>query len=378
MFNRRTILKGGAAGLGAVTVPGLAMAGAANADTDKRFVFILQRGAADGLATLAPVTDARWTALRRDQGEAAQDGHKIDADFCLHQAMSAVAAMHGAGDALFVPAVATPYRDRSHFDAQNVIETGGAKAYQVKDGWLNRLVGMLGGRGLALAATVPLALRGDIPVASFAPSRLPDASVDLMNRIGNLYAEDAQLGPLWAEAQMARDMAGDASNARNGAAMGELAARMLAGPDGAKVLMIESDGWDTHFAQPGRMNGQLAQLDALLGSLQDGLGNDWANTMVLVATEFGRTAALNGTNGTDHGTGALAMLLGGAVKGGRVAGDWPGLSRLYQDRDLLPTTGLDALATTAIAQHFDLDPGRTGSILFPETRPLALNGTLVG
>lgn len=378
MLNRRTILKSGAVGLGAFALPGLALAGSANADTNKRFVFILQRGAADGLATLAPITDPRWTALRRDQGEAAMDGHKVDANFRLHAAMTNVAALSDAGQALFVPAVATPYRDRSHFDAQNVIETGGAKAYQLKDGWLNRLVGLLGGRGLALAPTVPLALRGDVPVASFAPSNLPDASYDLMSRIGDLYAEDAQLGPLWAEAQMAREMAGDASAARNGAALGDLAARMLAGPDGAKVLMIESDGWDTHFAQPGRLNGQLGQIDALIGALQEGLGEEWSNTLVMVATEFGRTAALNGTNGTDHGTGALAMLLGGGVKGGRVAGDWPGLSRLYQDRDVLPTTGLDALASTAIGQHFDLDPVRAGAILFPETGPLALNGTLVG
>ncbi|NNC47524.1 MAG: DUF1501 domain-containing protein [Sphingomonas sp.] len=378
MFNRRTILKSGAVGLGAFAVPGLAVAGSANADTHKRFVFILQRGAADGLATLAPVTDPRWTALRREQGEAAMAGHKVDGNFRLHEAMTNVAALSDAGQALFIPAVATPYRDRSHFDAQNVIETGGAKAYQLKDGWLNRTVGLLGGRGLALAPTVPLALRGDVPVASYAPSRLPDASYDLMSRIGSLYAEDAQLGPLWAEAQMAREMAGDASAARNGAALGELAARMLAGPDGAKVLMIESDGWDTHFAQPGRLNGQLGQIDSLIGALQAGLGAEWTDTLVMVATEFGRTAALNGTNGTDHGTGALAMLLGGGVRGGRVGGNWPGLSRLYQDRDVLPTTGFDALATTAIGQHFDLDPRRVGSILFPETAPLALNGTLVG
>ena len=175
--------------------------------------------------------------------------------------------------------------------------------------------------------------------------------------------------------------AGDlAAGARqNGAATGALAAKLLAGTNGARIAMIETGGWDTHSGQRGRLNAQLRGLDQLVSSLKAGLAADWAETLVVVATEFGRTVAPNGTGGTDHGTASAAMLLGGSVAGGKIVADWPGLSAgaLYEGRDLKPTTDLDALIGAALAQHYGLDPARAMATLFPESRSSAIRQTLV-
>ncbi|MEA3119405.1 MAG: hypothetical protein QOI13_2675 [Paraburkholderia sp.] len=136
--------------------------------------------------------------------------------------------------------------------------------------------------------------------------------------------------------------------------------------------MIETGGWDTHSAQNPRLAAQLKALDTMLGALADGMAGQWVNTTVIVATEFGRTAAANGTGGTgctDHGTASAAMLFGGSVAGGRVLADWPGLSRsaLYESRDLKPTTGLDAVIAGSAGETFGIEPKRVASTLFPET-----------
>jgi len=367
MFDRRTFLTGAAGAIVLLAAPHVAVAQAA---TDRRFVFIIQRGAADGLGILAPTADPGFAPLRGAFAEDFATGARLG-DFTLHPAMAQAAALYQAREALFVHAVASPYRDRSHFDGQNVLETGGTAAYALRDGWMNRLLGLLpsnDSKAIAVSATVPVVLRGSHEVASYAPSNLPQAPDDLLARVGSLYAQDRELHAAWDEAMQTRAMAGDAA-ANNGqnAATGALAARLLAGPQGARVAVIESNGWDTHAAQRGRLGFQLRGLDAMLGALKTGLGADWANTLVVVATEFGRTAAPNGTGGTDHGTASLAMLFGGAVAGGRVVADWPGLgqSALYEGRDLKPTTDLDTLIASAVAQHYRLDPARTGRTLFP-------------
>jgi uncharacterized protein (DUF1501 family) len=377
MLNRRKLLQIGGATSVTLGLPRIAFA--AIARTDKRFVFIIQRGAADGLATLAPVGDPAYAGLRGDMAADLGTGVKLDSMFTLHPALTEVAKLYAARQALFVQAIASPYRDRSHFDGQNVLESGGAGPYRVKDGWMNRLLSQLpGGKAVALAPTVPLALRGSMPVESFAPSNLPTAGDDLLIRIGDLYSDDAQLGPLWTQAQAARMKAGELGDAKGAAAAGQLTARLMGGSDGARIAMIETNGWDTHNGQRARLAAQLRGLDALVANLRTGLGADWSNTLVLVATEFGRTARANGTGGTDHGTGAMAMLLGGAVAGGKVIADWPGLSpaALYEGRDVKPTMDLDALITGALAQHFALDPARTADLLFPETRPTVLTQRL--
>ncbi|SFO21483.1 DUF1501 domain-containing protein [Sphingomonas sp. OK281] len=380
MLDRRSFLSTGTLGvLASAFAPRIAFARAA---TDKRFVFIIQRGAADGLGTIGAVGDPAFAGARGDLAADFATGTKLDGMFTLHPAMTSSAGLYKQGQALFAHAIASPYRDRSHFDGQNVLETGGVSAYQVRDGWLNRLLGVLPtdeARAIAVAATVPMALRGRREVASYAPSSLPDASDDLLQRVAMLYEGDHQLHGLWSEAMATRQLTSDLAQdgGRNAAATGALAARLLKPDTGARIAMIETGGWDTHAGQRGRLTAQLKGLDAMVASLQAGLGPLWADTMVLVATEFGRTVAVNGTGGTDHGTGTSAMLFGGAVKGGRVVSDWPGLApaALFEARDLKPTMQLDAFIGGAVSSHFGVEPARAMAALFPASaRTAAIEG----
>jgi uncharacterized protein (DUF1501 family) len=345
----------------------------AQAATERRFVFIIQRGAADGLNTLIPYAEPAYAGLRGALAIDVASALKLDGTFALHPSLVQLREFYAAGEVSLFPAVASPYRDRSHFDGQNVLETGGSAPYQLKDGWMNRLVGLLprSSRGpIAFSPAVPMALRGPAEVTTYAPSALPQADDDLMMRVEQLYARDAQLHALWSSALEARGMAAGMAgggNRQDAAATGRMAAGFLARADGPRIAMIETAGWDTHSGQNARLAAQLRGLDAMLASLREGLGAAWGQTVVLVATEFGRTAAANGTGGTDHGTGAVAMLAGGAVHGGRIVADWPGLasSALHEGRDLKPTLALDALMATAAAEAFGLEPERVTRVLFP-------------
>lgn len=371
MFNRRTFVRSGLAGLAATALfPGISFAAA---PTNRRFVFLIQRGAADGLHILAPTGDPAFMGLRANLQASLQGGKPIDGFFTLHPALVRIGQMYEAGQAQFVHATASVYRDRSHFDGQNVLETGGRQAYAERTGWMNRLIGILPSaeaKGMAIAPAVPMAMRGSAQVATYAPSNLQPASVDLMSRVTALYADDAQLAPLWQSALATQKLTGDiaAENGRNAAALGALAAKLLAPADGARIMMIESEGWDTHSGQVGRMTAQLRGLDALTAALADGLGSTWNGTLLLIATEFGRTAAVNGTGGTDHGTGSLMMLMGGGLgSGGKVHADWPslGASALLDGRDLKPTIATEAVICGAVARHFGLDPARVAPALYP-------------
>ncbi len=377
-IDRRAMLGSGLAIAGVATMPRLAFAAA---PTERRFVFVIQRGAADGLNIVMPTGDPGFAPARGSL--ATPGGTRLDAMFTLHPALVETAKLYEGKEALFAHAVASRYRDRSHFDGQNVLETGGTQPYQLKDGWLNRFLALLPkqqGEAIAISSTIPAALRGKVEVASYAPSALPAAPDDLLARVSAMYATDPQLHSLWEQAMATRAMTGDLSDVggRNGAATGALAARLLGGPT-TRIAMIETGGWDTHAQQQGRLTAQLRGLDALLAALKAGLGVHWANTMVVVATEFGRTVAVNGTGGTDHGTGSAAMLLGGAVAGGRVMADWPGLSsaNLYEGRDLKPTLSLDTFIGSALAQHYALDPARVGAALFPDQATSRFGETLV-
>ncbi|MDR6376625.1 DUF1501 domain-containing protein [Paraburkholderia caledonica] len=376
MSSRRQFLQIAAAGAGAILVsPRIAFASVV---TDRRFVFVIQRGAADGLNIVVPYAEPAYATLRGALAIDASSARRLDGTFALHPALVQIGAMYADRQALFVHAVASPYRDRSHFDGQNVLETGSASPYRVKDGWLNRLVAQLPSareNAIAFAPTVPMALRGNAEVTSYAPSALPQAPDDLLMRVSQLYDQDAQLRPLWESAMTARGLAGDAGARQDPASLGKLAASFLSRDDGPRIAMIETGGWDTHSAQSTRLANQLKALDTMLAALRDNMGPAWSKTTVLVATEFGRTAAANGTGGTDHGTGSMAMVLGGAVAGGRVIADWPGLAPrdLYEARDLKPTTSLDSLIAGVASEGLGLDPQRTARALFSQTvatRPL--------
>jgi uncharacterized protein (DUF1501 family) len=365
MMNRRAILAAFAGGF--ALAPHLALAAAG---TEQRLVFIILRGAMDGLAAIPPVGDPRLNQLR---GALAQPPEQFGAplpltsDFTAHPALKGFAGLFAAGEAGVVHAIASPYRERSHFDAQNILETGGNAAYAIKDGWLNRLLPLLppAPPPVAVSASLPALLRGPAPTTSFAPSRLPDASSSLKARVAALYETDALLHRLWSEAMSTEALAGSGAGASDGGAANPLglaasAARLLADPAGPRIAVLDLGGWDTHAGQAQRLANQLRQLDGVITTLKQGLGPAWSNTLVIAATEFGRTVAANGTGGTDHGTASAALLAGGRLQGGpaagRVLGDWPGLTRLYEGRDLLPTTSLNGLFAGAAAGLFGLDP----------------------
>jgi uncharacterized protein (DUF1501 family) len=294
-------------------------------------------------------------------------------------------AMYRAREALVVHAAATPYRDRSHFDAQNVLEAGGIAPGGADGGWLNRALAALDAEGeareaVALADSVPLVLRGELAVSSWAPSRLPVPGDDLLVRLRKLYwAADPALAQSLYDALEVRAIVGDTSeqrmDGRAGRAVAPLAsaaARVLRSADGPRIAVLDAGGWDTH-ANQGASQGPLAQrlagLDAGLKLLKAELGETWRETTVLVVTEFGRAAAANGTRGTDHGTAGCAFVVGGAVAGGRVLADWPGLAAqdLHDGRDLKPTTDLRALFKAVLHERFAVSEAALARTVFPSS-----------
>ncbi len=368
----------------------------ADAVTDRRFVLVILRGGLDGLAALVPYGDRNYRSTRgslalddpmRGSGMADLDGF-----FALHPALAPLAPWYASGELLPVHAVATPYRQRSHFDGQDLLENGTDRPRGAHDGWLNRTIGLLDGGerrlGLAIGQTVPLVLRGDQPVASWSPAILPEADDLFLDRLAAMYQDDPLFGPLLAEAVSADAMAesalagmdrrGTGRDGANAAALARVAGGMLAAPDGPRIAVLEVGGWDTHAGQgteSGRLARSLTELAAGAEALREALGPAWRQTVVAVVTEFGRTAAPNGTGGTDHGTGAAALLAGGGVAGGRVLADWPGLSRtaLYEGRDLAPTLDLRAVLASLLRDHLDIPADALDRVVFPgqSVRPLS-------
>jgi uncharacterized protein (DUF1501 family) len=371
---------------------------AAPGSGDNRFVFVLLRGALDGLAAVPPVGDPDYARLRGELNlSGAASLERLDGLFALHPSLQFLAEQWKSRQLAVIHAVATPYRERSHFDAQDVLETGFARPHAVQSGWLNRaLAGMpdRGGTarnmGVALGANTPLVMRGPTEVASWSPGRMPDLESDTLQRIAELYADDRLLSQRLADAleadAIANSAQGDAMGAagrndgsaaaRNAGAQVEKTARataeFLSRPDGPRVAVFETTGWDTHAnqgADTGVLALRLRALDAGLRGLREALGTAWNNTVVLVATEFGRTAAINGTRGTDHGTGAAAFLLGGAVRGGRIIGNWPGLSvtALYEGRDLQPTTDMRSVVKSVLRDHLQVSRRLLDESVFPDS-----------
>ncbi|QZD95838.1 DUF1501 domain-containing protein [Qipengyuania gelatinilytica] len=369
MIDRRTMLAGSAALAAASLGPRMAFARTAG---EKRLLVLVMRGATDGLALAAPLADPAFRAARAKWLDTYADAPKLDGTFALHPALAETGRLYGEGDALLVHAVATSYRERSHFDAQNLLETGGMRPFERRDGFLNRFLGLLEGSespAIALASALPLALRGSNPASTYAPTTLPKASDALLDRLPDLYAGDPQLAGLWQQARQTEAIAdaSDMDSLGRARDAGTLAARMLADPQGARVVMMDLAGWDSHANQLGMLQRRFTQFDGLMAAFRAGIGPVWEDTLVLVVTEFGRTVAINGTNGTDHGTGSAALLLGGLVKGGRVLADWPGLAsgQLYEGRDLKPTMSLEALNSGALASHFELDAEKVMRALYP-------------
>jgi uncharacterized protein (DUF1501 family) len=364
---------------------------------DPRFLAIILRGALDGLATVAPVGDPDWAGLRGEEAltlGGKMPALKLDDFFALNPAMPNLHRMFQGGEAIVVHACATPYRERSHFDGQDLLESGLPKAGPSDTGWLNRALSALqaggrvdprGGRVFAVGPVTPLIARGPAPVLSWSPQRIMPASDDTMARLLDLYRHsDPKLASVLEDnAKLtAIEQSGDMGMAQKPGGPGPAqvrayfsdaagnAAKFLAQPDGPRVGALALDGWDTHFNEgiaQGRLSQLLGSLDDALAAIKTNMGPAWRETVVALATEFGRTAHINGTDGTDHGTATVALLIGGALKGGRVIADWPGLkpAALYQNRDLAPTTDLRGVLKGVLKDHLRADDRMLAQNVFP-------------
>jgi uncharacterized protein (DUF1501 family) len=396
--SRRALLLGGGSFAAWAYLPKFARAADGR---DPRLIVVILRGALDGLATVAPVGDPDYAGLHGSIALAADGPHAatvLDSFFALHPSMPELARMYKEKQAAIVHAVSTPYRDRSHFDGQDVLESGLAGPGRVQSGWLNRALEALPkgervGSGLAIGATTPLVLRGAAPTVGWAPVALPQADDDTAARLIDLYnhRDPALASALSQGLKLEKTALGDDMKPKPGAAnnagamrlVARGAAKLMAADDGPRIAALAFDGWDTHANEGGPV-GRLAQLlsglDGALSEFQGGLGERWRDTVVVVATEFGRTARINGTEGTDHGTGTIALLVGGAVKGGRVIADWPGLkaSNLYEGRDLAPTTDLRAALKGVLRDHLGLAEGVLAERVFPDSAQVKPMQGLVG
>jgi uncharacterized protein (DUF1501 family) len=367
---------------------------------DPRLVVVILRGALDGLATVAPTGDPDYAALHGSIALTPDGPHaavRLDSFFGLHPAMPEFARMYREKHAAVIHAVSTPYRDRSHFDGQDVLESGYAGPGRVQSGWLNRALEALpkGERvttGLAVGPTTPLVLRGKAATVGWAPVTLPQAADDTAMRLLELYQhrDPALASALTQGLQLEKVAKGDdlkpkpgTNNAGAMRLVARGAAKLMAADDGPRIAALAFDGWDTHANEGGPV-GRLAQLlgglDGALAEFETGLGERWRDSVVVVATEFGRTAHINGTEGTDHGTGTVALLAGGAVRGGRVIADWPGLkpANLYQARDLAPTTDLRAVFKGLLHDHLGLGERVLAEAVFPDSSTARPMQGLVG
>jgi len=364
------------------------------AQTDPRLVVLVLHGGLDGLALAAPIQDPAFAELRGDLGFA--DGLPLVDGFVLNPLMRQLHGLFLAGDALIAHAVASPYRDRSHFDAIDVLEGGCPVPRAARSGWLHRALAVLPRPmpaalphgltaavpiGVVLDDRVPPLLKGDaVPVANWTAGRIPAASEAMQEQVLTLYdSTDPALATALRAGQRLERLADGLSRAAEGVspavADALAAASLLAQPAGPRVAVLGSGGWDTHRDEVPALNRRLIELDAIIDALRRGLGQTWGRTVLIVVTEFGRAVRINGSQGSDHGTATVALLAGGAVAGGRVLADWPGLGEgdLLDGRDLRPTLDLRALFKGVLRDHLGVSPERLDGPIFPAServRPL--------
>jgi uncharacterized protein (DUF1501 family) len=393
MTTRRQLLLSAAAGGALAPWVSLSIAAGVPASAGaaaNRLVFIILRGGMDGLTAVPAIGDPAFAEARGMLGQFATEPLRLDGIFALNPLLPELHSLYSQGELAVLHAVGLPYRERSHFDAQQVLESGGSRPHELGTGWLGRALMHAGGQGparlraVALETAVPLVLRGPVEVDTWAPSVLPEPSADLVARLEVMYRGDTVLAQALARARSLRSepgmaanppasaaIAGNAAGVRPAAvALARKAAEFL--QRGAQVAVLEMGGWDSHTNQAapaGAISNNLRTLDAALAALRVGLlaGDAWRRTVVLVATEFGREVAINGNQGTDHGSGGAAFVLGGAVRGGRVLTDWPGLARKdrFEGRDLRVTTDLRAALRPLLSDHLQVARGALDDTVLP-------------
>ena len=345
---------------------------------NRKLVVIIARGGMDGISVTPPIGDANYQALRQEITVTAP--LKLDRDFGLNPSLVNYQKLMLAGQARFAPAVAIPVRERSHFEAQDLLENGGGRLYAAETGWLNRALDATGparGRGLAVGVDMPLVIRGPVQVGAWNPDEAqttPNSRITTI--LQDLYKRDPLLGGALASGIAVQTQTKGVGNERTRQndlrSFGASVAKLMNAPGGPNVVSLSQQGFDTHQRQganTGLLASRLKLLDDFIAGLQENLGPEWNNTMVVVATEFGRTARMNGTGGTDHGTASTVLLAGGAVRRGGIIGDWPTLAdnRLFEQRDLAPTLDVRAIFKGVLADHLGVDRAALDTKVFPDS-----------
>ena len=354
-MERRNFLKGTLGTLYMMATPNMALPD--TKITEKRLLIVLLRGGMDGLASIPPIGDKNLSKIRKDvlvNGAADLDGF-----FGINPSLKFLGSEYHQGRAAFVHATSFPYTGRSHFDGQNIMETGGEQAYALTSGWVGRAMNAAGYSSLSVSLPIPIILRGNELNSNYFPTNFRKVNPAVYNDVQQMWKEDPQLSGL-IEPMMAREI--DLFGAGRGKTreLVSFAAKEMHKPNGPRVGLLEFEGFDTHALQ-GNEQGHhaeiLAELDGVLEAFKRQMGDLYENTVIVTVTEFGRTASENGTQGTDHGYGSAIFLAGGLVKGKQVVSDWPGLStkNLYEGRDLLMTIDARDVYAEVIKTVFDLN-----------------------
>ncbi|HIC54979.1 MAG TPA: DUF1501 domain-containing protein [Gemmatimonadetes bacterium] len=374
-MDRKTFIRGMC--YGGIATFALPMVRFAQVPGRGKMVFVLLRGGFDGLAALVPIGDPDYANIRGGMAFRASDIVTLGDEFGLAPGLAPLRQLWDDEELVALHAMAIPYRTRSHFDGQAILETGLARPDGASDGWLNRLLQIMDGErsGIAVAAGMPRSLSGEHSVTTWSPAELGAVDDAYIERLSLLYRADRDLHGRFEAALQMKDVAPDMGGMSGRAPRGQMApimsaaAKFLREPGGPNVAALEFSGWDTH-ANQGMVGGQL---DRLLGQLARGvltfreeMGDEWANTTVVVMTEFGRTARPNGTRGTDHGTAGAGFVIGPNVVRSAVISDWPGLAErsLFESRDLRPTLDTRSVLKGVIAGVFDLTASQADRV-FP-------------
>ncbi|PHS24263.1 MAG: hypothetical protein COA84_09750 [Robiginitomaculum sp.] len=383
-LNRRGLLQGAASIMG-LSASGANLAFAAGPENRKLVVIIL-RGAMDGLNVVVPHYENRYYAKRPSiaimpPGEPGGAIPLTDG-FGLHPALPTLAGMFKKGQAVFMPAASAPYNERSHFDGQDVLENGTESPLGTLDGWLNRALGALNlsPGAVGIGQTVPLVLKGASNISTWAASKIPEADPETVEETLDLYAFDPVLHNALQGAVDVGSLIGDLNELGSGyEQLARAAGKLLSADGGPGAAALSLNGWDTHADETSILAANLGNLDVALFGLREELGSQWANTAVMIVTEFGRTLSENGTKGTDHGVGGVSFLLGGAVKGGTMVGDWPGLgpTNLFEGRDVYPANDLRSLFKGVLRDHWGVDLSALDTSVFPGSAGIDIKNNLI-
>lgn len=355
LISRRSLLKASAI-LSFAALPELSLA---QSTSRTRLLVILLRGGMDGLHAMPPVGDARLEKLRRKTNP--DETLKLDGFFALHPSFKNIHAMYQKGEALFVHAASFSYTGRSHFEGQNVMETGLDTPYSSTSGWMGRALDQIGYHSVSATLPVPLILRGKASADTYNPTWLATPQNEVFASLAPLWAAEPKLAMIQSQVASEKPISpsGEVGKPNPLTSLAIEAAKRLKADDGPRMAVLDHVGFDTHAEEPNRSAKVMTEVDDAIGAFREKIGDEaWKNTLIVTVTEFGRTVAENGSMGTDHGWGTAAFLLGGRLKKGGIISDWPGLKKanMFEGRDLPATMDIRNLYAAVLSASIEVDP----------------------